>query len=353
MAVLMSLSGAVDLTSVVALIIHLVVNAVIGLVLVLPCVALSTYAVTFLMLRWRRPRRASEQAIEAAGGLAVRHEDGRVTEVFCALPAEETDEHTPLIVCLPDVLWTGRLLPLSKSVQEWAREHARQVISMSLPSHGESDDHPDRRLSRYHEDVEDVMRALRLAHKPFHVIGFGAGGIHALHVLAAIPHRVCNLSLVGTYAPAPIASFFHAPYALAMRLVSNSYLRHGLGALVALNPAQTLQFAPDYKALSVAGEFFHLLPLDYKRSTSRSWHAYGSAMPFQYNTEDLALATAHEARPHQLHVYVLKKDTLIDHRNSLAVAKILPGARVHSLSCGHFEPLEQIHALFDTLVEAE
>jgi pimeloyl-ACP methyl ester carboxylesterase len=74
-----------------------------------------------------------------------------------------------------------------------------RYISTDRPGHGISDPRPDRRLLDWPDDVEQLADHLGIS--TFHVIGWSAGGPHALACAYKLPDRISAGALISGLAP--------------------------------------------------------------------------------------------------------------------------------------------------------
>ena len=74
-----------------------------------------------------------------------------------------------------------------------------RYISTDRPGHGISDPQPDRRLLDWPDDVEQLADHLGIS--TFHVIGWSAGGPHALACAYKLPNRISAGALISGLAP--------------------------------------------------------------------------------------------------------------------------------------------------------
>jgi pimeloyl-ACP methyl ester carboxylesterase len=74
-----------------------------------------------------------------------------------------------------------------------------RYVSTDRPGHGISDPQPDRRLLDWPDDVEQLADHLGIS--TFHVIGWSAGGPHALACAYKLPDRISAGALISGLAP--------------------------------------------------------------------------------------------------------------------------------------------------------
>ena len=74
-----------------------------------------------------------------------------------------------------------------------------RLISTDRPGHGVSDPQPGRRLLDWPDDIGQLADHLAIAN--FHVLGWSAGGPHALACAYRLPDRVSSGALISGLAP--------------------------------------------------------------------------------------------------------------------------------------------------------
>eukprot|EP00435_Cladocopium_sp_Y103_P068261 s691_g31.t1 len=139
--------------------------------------------------------------ITALGGKYAQADDGRIIEYY-TYGSEDSDAQT--LLQINGSCGSARLFSQMTGMVKVMKDLKIRGISISLPGHGFSSNHPSRQIGNWpREDVRPVFEKEQI-HSTFMVEGMSFGSSHAMAVMHEFPDRVTRAHLLVPYLPVEI-----------------------------------------------------------------------------------------------------------------------------------------------------
>ncbi|CAK8988498.1 unnamed protein product [Durusdinium trenchii] len=139
--------------------------------------------------------------IFAAGGKYAQAEDGRIIEYYTY---GSEDREAQILLQINGSCGSGRLFKEMTGIVNTFQELKIRGISISLPGHGFSSNHPSRRIGDWpRQDVRPVFEKENITGQ-FMVAGMSFGSSHAMAVMHEFPERVTHAHLLVPYLPVEV-----------------------------------------------------------------------------------------------------------------------------------------------------
>lgn len=136
--------------------------------------------------------------ITALGGKYAQADDGRIIEYY-TYGSEDSDAQT--LLQINGSCGSARLFSRMTGMVKVMKDLKIRGISISLPGHGFSSNHPSRQIGNWpREDVRPVFEKEQI-HSTFMVEGMSFGSSHAMAVMHEFPDRVTRAHLLVPYLP--------------------------------------------------------------------------------------------------------------------------------------------------------